>query len=114
MRPDENPAYFGRMNDPTCAAWIKGQCGDTMEVYLVIEDEIITNARYHTDGCGSTHACALLAMELCRKKSVMEALGISPKTIIDKLNNLPYENYHCAILAVTTLHKAIADYLLKH
>ena len=47
-------------------------------------------------------------------KSVADALGISPKDIIDGIRDLPYENHHCAVLAVGTLHKAIVDYLLKH
>ncbi len=44
----------------------------------------------------------------------MEALGVSPKDIIDGISDLPYENYHCAVLAVSTLHKAIVDFPLKY
>jgi hypothetical protein len=52
-------------------------------------------------------------MELCKGKTMFEALGISPINIIDTLHDLPFGNYHCAILAVTTLYKAISNFLLQ-
>ena len=44
----------------------------------------------------------------------MNALSISPRKIIDTVECLPKEGKHCAILAVSTLYRAIADYLLEH
>jgi len=40
-------------------------------------------------------------------------LGISPQQVITALNGLPKEHCHCSILAVSTLYKAIVDYLFK-
>ena len=40
-------------------------------------------------------------------------LSISPAEIIRTLKVLPEDHLHCAILAVTTLYRAIADYLLQ-
>ncbi|MCK5849323.1 MAG: iron-sulfur cluster assembly scaffold protein, partial [Kiritimatiellae bacterium] len=53
----EDDKYFGRMNDPTSSAMITGPCGDSMEFYLVIKDEIIEDVKYYTEGCGNTRAC---------------------------------------------------------
>ena len=46
----KNPKHFGRMNDPTSAASIKGPCGDEMEFYLVIKDRIIEDIKFYTKG----------------------------------------------------------------
>ncbi|MBN1524142.1 MAG: iron-sulfur cluster assembly scaffold protein [Spirochaetales bacterium] len=108
-----NPINFGRMNDPSGAAWIKGLCGDTMEMYLMIKNRQIEDICFHTDGCGATYACGSYVTEKVKEKNIEDALGISPKEIIDALEDLPKDHHHCAILAASTLHKAIADYLLK-
>ncbi|MBN2352426.1 MAG: iron-sulfur cluster assembly scaffold protein [Spirochaetales bacterium] len=108
------PVNLGRMNDPTGAAWIKGLCGDTVEMYLVVEDGVITDALFQTDGCGATFACGSFATEFAKGRTVTEALGLSPKAIIDGLAGLPEDHRHCAILAASALHKAIADYLLRY
>ena len=108
-----NPKNLGRMNDPDGASVVKGLCGDTVEMYLVVKDEKISEILFFTDGCGPTIACGSAATELVKGKSINDALKISPAEIIDKLGDLPEQSIHCAILAVNTLHKAIADYLLK-
>ncbi|RPJ09868.1 MAG: iron-sulfur cluster assembly scaffold protein [Spirochaetaceae bacterium] len=110
----QNPVNVGRMNDPMAAAWNKGPCGDTMEMFLAIRDKTIIEACFFTDGCGATYACGSLATLLVKNRSINDALGISPKEIIDKLENLPADHHHCAILAASTLYKAIADYMLQY
>ena len=119
LYPDEivelakNPKYLGRMNDPTSSAYIKGPCGDEMEFYLVIKDRVIHDVKFHATGCIATHACAATTAGLLLGTTVEDALGISPKKVMDLLNGLPENHCHCSILAVSTAHKAIADYLLK-
>jgi nitrogen fixation NifU-like protein len=108
-----DPKFFGIMNDPTASAYLKGPCGDSMEFYLVIENKIITDIKYFTDGCGATRACAAMAAHLAYGKTVAEALTISAGDVIDRLKGLPEGHLHCSILSVSTLYRAIADYLLK-
>ncbi len=103
---------FGRMNDPTASAFLKGICGDEMEFYLFIRNGIIEDVRYYTEGCGDTMACGLEVARRAKYRSVMDALSINPKEIIDAQKGLREEGRHCAILAVSTLYRAIADYLL--
>ncbi len=109
----KNPTNQGRMNDPDGAAWIDGICGDSMEMYLVIKGNTITDARFYTNGCIATIACGSMATELAKDKSIDEVLKISPGRVISALDGLPEEGYHCAILAISTLHKALSDYLLR-
>jgi nitrogen fixation NifU-like protein len=108
------PKNTGRMNDPDGAAMVKGQCGDTMEMYLVIENEKIKEILFTTDGCGITTACGSVVTELAKGKKISEALRISPANVIDILGDFLGTDPHCAILAVITFYKALADYLLKN
>lgn len=105
--------YFGRMNDPVSSSYLKGPCGDAMEFYLVIEKNKITEIKYYTDGCQATRACAAMAAKLAEGKTIKEALLISAGEVIAKLKALPEDHLHCSILSVSTLYRAIADYLLK-
>ena len=109
----KDPKYFGRMNDPTGGASIKGPCGDEMEFYLDINDGVIEDIKFYTGGCVTTIACGSMTAQLALGKSIEDALGISPKTVISKLSGLPEEQRHCSVLAVSTLYKAIVDYLFR-
>jgi nitrogen fixation NifU-like protein len=109
----QDETYFGRMNDASGAAYVKGLCGDEMEFYLVIENNIATQIKYCTDGCIFTRACGTVAVKSALHKPLGEVLRISPQQVIEELKELPQSHFHCSILAVSALHKAVADYLLK-
>ena len=104
--------FYGRMNDPTAAASVRGVCGDEMEFYLVIQEDRVVDVRYHTVGCGNTRACGLAVARRAKGRTVTEALSISAGEIIRSGECEPAAGRHCAILAVTTLYRALADYLL--
>ncbi|MFH0975165.1 MAG: iron-sulfur cluster assembly scaffold protein [Spirochaetota bacterium] len=107
------PVNMGRMNDPDGAASITGLCGDTMEMYLIINNNKISESWFFTNGCASSIAAGSATAELAKGKEINEALSISPADIINQLKNNPVFEIHCAILAVMTLDKAIADYILR-
>lgn len=105
--------YFGRLNDPTAAAVLKGPCGDEMEFYLVINrDQVIEDVRFYTEGCIATVVCGSTAARLVKGKTIDQALSISPADVAKRLDGLPPDHSHCSILAVSTLYRAIANYLL--
>jgi len=109
----ERDEYFGRMNDASGFAYIKGLCGDEMEFYLVIENNRITDVKYYTQGCQSTKICGARLARLAKGKTIKEALSISAGKVLEDLKELPDDHLHCSILAVSTLYRAIADYLLR-
>jgi nitrogen fixation protein NifU and related proteins len=111
LQQDIDP--MGRMNDPDGSAWITGLCGDTMEFYLVIEHNQITQAWYHTDGCSTSRTCGSTAARLAKGKTVEEALALSPAQIIQLHPDLPSDGVHCSILAVSTLYKALASWMMN-
>jgi len=108
-----NPRNLGRKNAPDGSAMVKGICGDTMEIYLEIQDNIVISCTFYTDGCGNTLACGSSVTEIVKGKSIEEVLKVSPHSVIEDLGRLPEEGTHCAILSVITLQKAVADYLLS-
>lgn len=105
--------YIGRMNDPDGAAQIKGPCGDEMEFYITINKNVLQDIKFDTSGCFFTYACGTMAAHLAFGKTIEEVLQISPGRIIKELRHLPKDHCHCAILSISTLYKAIADYWLK-
>jgi len=112
MNETQQDEYFGRMNDPTASASIKGICGDEMEFYLVIRDDRIEDIRYYTNVCGNTRSCGYAVARRAKGRSINDALSISAGELIRSGECEPRAGRHCAILAVTTLYRAIADYLL--
>lgn len=102
----------GSMENPDGYAKVTGVCGDTMEMFLRVRDEVIEDCLYETDGCGSTQICGSAATCLAQGKTIIQALGlISADNIIKFLGGLPESDVHCAQLAAETLRRAIADYL---
>ncbi len=112
----KNPKHFGRMNDPSASAYLKGICGDDMEFYILIKNSNIEDIMFYTElGCEATKACGSAVAQLAMGKSLHEAMGVSAKKILETLNyGIPDNHYHCAILAASTFYKALAYYLLQH
>ena len=106
-------AFYGRLDAPTATASLRGPCGDVMEFYLVIRDDVIEDTRYHTSGCGNTRSCGAAVAQRAKGRSITDALSISAGELIRSGECEPEEGRHCAILAVSTLYRALADYLLK-
>jgi len=113
MEATQVDEYFGRMNDPTGAGTITGPCGDTMEFYLVIRNNVIEDVKYYTNGCGNTRSCGHAVACRAKGRKVADALSISAGEIIRSGECEPEVGRHCAILAISTFYRALADYLLK-
>lgn len=86
------------------------KCGDIMKIYLIIEDNIIRQARFMTFGCGSAIASSSIATELIIGKTIDEAWEITNESVIEALDGLPSSKIHCSVLAEQTIHKAINNY----
>jgi nitrogen fixation NifU-like protein len=89
-------------------------CGDMMQVQIKVKDDIITDAKFKTFGCGSAIASSSMATTMIIGKSIDEALEISNKSIIDELGGLPAVKIHCSVLADHAIKSAIYDYAQKN
>jgi nitrogen fixation protein NifU and related proteins len=87
-----------------------GECGDTVELFLIFRGDRIASVSFDTDGCMSTNACANTVAELAEGKSLEKAWEISTENVIKYLETLPPENIHCAELAVGAFYLALANY----
>ena len=86
------------------------ECGDTLELFLIMRNGDIRSASFYTDGCIYTVACANALVHMIAGKSIKEALAVSPEHIADFLETLPKAEKHCAQLAVRTLRTAVIDF----
>lgn len=108
----QNPRNFRKIDNPDGHAKVKGPCGDTMEMFIKMKDEKISECGFQTDGCATTIVCGSLATELALNKSFTQALGlISADFILKQLGGLPEPDVHCAQLAAETIRGALTDCL---
>jgi nitrogen fixation NifU-like protein len=104
-----NPTNLGRIEAPDAHATVTGWCGDTMEISLRLSGRLIQEAKFMTDGCGSSLACGNMITTMVQGMSLEEASELDPEDLILALDGLPEESAHCAELAVNTLRRAIAN-----
>ena len=102
----ENAEGTGHVGNPVC--------GDIMELYIRVNDGIITDAKFKTFGCGAAIATSSMVTEMVKGKSIEEALKISNRAVAEALGGLPRIKMHCSVLAEEALRSAIEDYLSKH
>jgi nitrogen fixation NifU-like protein len=102
-----NPKNIGKMAQPDVFATLTGWCGDSMEIYLKMDHDIIEDISFMTDGCGATIASGSMLTSMVKGKSVKEAEAITDDDLITVLEGLPEENLHCAHLVIITLEKAL-------
>jgi nitrogen fixation NifU-like protein len=102
-----NLRNMGRLEKSDGLAKITGPCGDTMEISLKISCGRISDARFWTDGCGSSIACGSVITELIKGKSISEAEKVEYTTVLGALDGLSDSDVHCSLLASKTLKAAI-------
>lgn len=89
-------------------------CGDIMRMYLKIDNDVITDCKFKTFGCGSAIATSSMATEMIKGKTVKEALELSNKAVVEALDGLPTHKIHCSVLAEEAIKAALVDYYKKN
>ncbi|MFA4906014.1 MAG: Fe-S cluster assembly scaffold protein NifU [Candidatus Margulisiibacteriota bacterium] len=101
----ENPDGIGKVGNPVC--------GDIMEMYIKVKDNVIVDAKFKTFGCGAAIATSSMATELVKGKPIEEALKLTNKAVAEALGGLPAVKMHCSVLAEEAFKAAVNDYLIK-
>ena len=110
----KNPRNVGEIPDASGVGKVGNPvCGDVMELFIKVENDIIVDAKFRTFGCGAAIATSSMVTELIKGKSLEEAKMITNKTVAEALDGLPPLKMHCSNLAAEALHAAIEDYLRK-
>ena len=86
------------------------KCGDIMKIYLKIENDIVTDVKFETFGCGSAIASSSMATEMIRGRSIEEALELTNQAVTEALGGLPPHKVHCSVLAEEAVRAAVKDY----
>ena len=102
----ENADGVGEVGNPVC--------GDIMKIYLKIENDVISDVKFETFGCGSAIASSSMATEMIKGRPVSEALQLTNKAVAEALDGLPAHKMHCSVLAEEAIKKALKDYFDKN
>ena len=111
-----NPHNVGDMENPD-GEGVYGSpvCGDMMKIMIrVDENDVITDAKFKTFGCGSAIASSSVATDMIIGKTIEEALSVTNKQVLDVLGGLPAIKVHCSVLADHAIKSAIYDYAKKN
>jgi len=101
----ENSDGVGKVGNPVC--------GDIMEFYIKVKDDIITDAKFKIFGCGAAIATSSMVTELVKNKTIEEALKISNRAVAEAFGGVPPIKMHCSDLAEEALKKALDDYKMR-
>ncbi|MGB3339969.1 MAG: Fe-S cluster assembly scaffold protein NifU [bacterium] len=88
-------------------------CGDVMTFYIKVKNDIITDVKFKTFGCGAAIAVSSMVSEMAKGKTIKEAMRITNRLVVDELGGLPNQKLHCSNLGADALHKAIENYMTK-
>ena len=111
-----NPRNVGEIEDASGVGEVgNAKCGDIMKIYIKVdENDVITDVKFKTFGCGAAIATSSRATEMVMGKTVDEALKITNEMVTESLGGQPQVKLHCSVLAEEALHAAIEDYRKNH
>jgi nitrogen fixation NifU-like protein len=103
------PRNRGEMRHPDGQGRAASACDDSIQVFLRVQGERITEVSFLSTGCGATLSSASMATELADGLTLETALRLTARDIAEGLDGLPEHNFHCAELALGALHAAVQD-----
>ncbi|MCH5205316.1 MAG: Fe-S cluster assembly scaffold protein NifU [Oscillospiraceae bacterium] len=110
-----NPRNVGTMDNADGVGEVgNAKCGDIMKIFLKIEDDVITDVKFSTFGCGSAIASSSMATEMIKGKPISQALELTNKAVVEALDGLPAHKLHCSVLAEEAVKAAVKDYYDKN
>ena len=86
------------------------KCGDIMKIYLKIDDNVVSDVKFETFGCGSAIASSSMATEMIKGKPLDEVMELTNKAVVKALDGLPAHKLHCSVLAEEAVKSALKDY----
>jgi nitrogen fixation protein NifU and related proteins len=109
-----NPRNVGEIENPDGYAQAESSaCGDMIEVYIRVENDHLADIKYRTFGCAAAIASSSFASELLTGASLETVMNITDAEIAEKLG-LPEFKYHCSVMVMQALHRAINEYYAEH
>jgi nitrogen fixation NifU-like protein len=107
----QNPRNVGEIEDADGVGTVgNASCGDIMSIYIKVENDIITDIRFKTFGCGAAIATSSITTELVKGRTIAEAERLTRNQVAEALDGLPPIKMHCSNLATDALRAAIENY----
>ncbi|MGN1345772.1 MAG: Fe-S cluster assembly scaffold protein NifU [Eubacteriales bacterium] len=111
----KNPRNVGVIEDADGVGEVgNAKCGDIMKIYLKIDNDVITDVKFETFGCGSAIASSSMATEMIKGKPLSQAMELTNKAVAEALDGLPAHKLHCSVLAEEAIKAALKDYYDRH
>ena len=115
MEHFSNPHNVGEIKDADGVGEVGNpKCGDIMRMYIKVDNDVITDVKFMTFGCGAAIATSSMATDLVKGKTIPEALKLTNKAVMEALDGLPAIKIHCSVLAEEAVKSAIQDYYEKN
>lgn len=109
-----NPRNVGEIKDASGIGQVGNpKCGDIMKIYLKIDNNVISDAKFKTFGCGAAVATSSIATEMVKGKTVEEALKLSNRSVTEALDGLPPQKLHCSVLVEEGIKAALDDFYAR-
>ena len=109
-----NPRNVGEIENADGIGEVgNAKCGDIMKMYIKVDNDVITDVKFKTFGCGAAIATSSIATEMIKGKSLEEALKLTNKAVVEALDGLPPAKLHCSVLAEEAMKTAISDYYTR-
>ena len=110
-----NPRNVGEIENADGVGTVgNAQCGDIMQMFIKVENDIIVDVSFKTFGCGAAIATSSMATELVKGKSIDDALKLTNSAVVEALEGLPPVKVHCSVLAEQAIKAAINDYYKRN
>ncbi len=110
----KNPRNVGEIADADGVGEVGNPaCGDIMAFYIKVKDDVLSDVKFKTFGCGAAIAVSSMVSEMAVGKTLDEAMKITNNSVLEALEGLPKKKHHCSNLGADALHRAIEDYRAK-
>ena len=109
-----HPRNVGEIADADGVGTVgNAKCGDIMQMFIKVENDVIVDVKFKTFGCGAAIATSSMATELVKGKTIDEALALTNSAVVEALEGLPPVKVHCSVLAEEAVKTALVDYYNK-
>ncbi len=112
-----NPINYGKIEDHDVTFHDSNPlCGDSIDIDMKIDDNKVSDIKFHGKGCAICMACSSVLTEIAKGKNIDEVRNISKKDVLGELGleNLQAVRIKCALLSLKVLKSALYSYLGKH
>ena len=88
-------------------------CGDSIDIDMKIDDNKVTDIKFHGKGCAICMACTSVLTEITKGKSLDDVRKIEKHYILGELglDHLQAVRIKCALLSLKVLKSALYTYL---